>query len=152
MPFQGNIFDVIDCEATMEHIAEPIKAMKEIRRIINQKLGISFVTWHVYRWLSVFTSRTIRLRLMLYIRDLIVNTAHIGRLIEKIGENRLLKVFFFSYGTYRNAGFSYPEIQQIYREVKMKIVILKICGHVVFITSKATNVEEILTGKENFYQ
>jgi ubiquinone/menaquinone biosynthesis C-methylase UbiE len=34
LPFKGNIFDVIDCEATMEHIAEPIKAMKEISRIV----------------------------------------------------------------------------------------------------------------------
>ena len=139
MPFQDNIFDVIDCEATMEHIADPVKAMKEIRRINNQKLGISFVTWHVYRWLSFLTSRTIRLRLMLCIRDLIVNTAHIGRSIEKMRENRLLKVFSFSYGTYRNAGFSYPEIQQIYEEGKMRIDILKIYGHVVFVTSKKIN-------------
>jgi hypothetical protein len=81
---------------------------------------------------------------MLYIRDLIVNIitniTHVGRLIGKMTENRLLKVFFFDYGTYRNAGFSYPEIQQIYKEAKMKIIILKIYGHVVFIASKKVTV------------
>lgn len=49
MPFQNDAFDIIDCEATMEHIANPIRAMSEVRRISNQKIGFSFVTWHVYR-------------------------------------------------------------------------------------------------------
>lgn len=137
MPFQDSAFDVIDCEATMEHIEYPIKAMKEVNRISNKQLGISFVTWHMYRWSSIFTSRTIRLRLLLTIRDLAVNAAHIGRMIEMMRKNKLLKVFSFSYGTYRNAGFTYSEIQRIYYEAKMQIDILKTYDHVVFITSKA---------------
>lgn len=136
VPFQDNIFDVIDCEATMEHIADPIKAMKEISRMLEQKLGISFVTWHIYRWGTLLTNKTVRLRFMLYVRDLIVNITHIDRSINQIVGNRLLKVFFVNYGICRNAGFSYPETLQIYKEAGMVIVLLKIYGHVVFVVGK----------------
>jgi len=136
VPFRDDIFDVIDCEATMAHIADPIKAMKEISRMLEQKLGISFVTWHIYRWGTLLTNKTVRFRLILYVRDLIVNITHIGRSINHIAGSRLLKVLFVNYGTYRNSGFSYPETLQIYREADMVIVLLKIYGHVVFVVGK----------------
>lgn len=77
---------------------------------------------------------------MLNIRDLIVNTTHLGRSVEKMRKNKILRVFSVNYGTYRNAGFSYPEIQRIYKKAKMNIDILRIYGHVVFVTSKTGKV------------
>jgi SAM-dependent methyltransferase len=138
LPFQDNTFDVIDCEATMEEIAEPIKTMKEISRILKQDTGRSFVTWHIYRWTNVLTKRTIRLRFGFYVRDLILTSLGrcVGRSIDGIAENRLLKVLSAGYGTYRNEGFSYPQIQYIYEEASMKMVLLKIYHHVIFIASK----------------
>ena len=132
LPFRDNVFEIVECEATMEHITRPVRVMKEVNRIIDPKIGISFLTYHVYRWWQILTNRKIRLRFVLYVRDLILDFTHFGRFI-KISENSLLRVFFYCYGTYRNKGFSYPEIQRIYREAKIGIVLVKVYGHVVFV-------------------
>lgn len=130
LPFQDNTFDVSDCMATMSHIARPIKAMKENSRILKQNDSLSFVTWHHYKWTMFLTSPPVRRRYVRYIRDLIAN------IVPAITENKLLKGFFADYGTFRNAGFSYPEIQEIYKEANMKIVLLKIYYSVIFVASK----------------
>jgi ubiquinone/menaquinone biosynthesis C-methylase UbiE len=132
LPFNDNAFDVFDCMATMEHIARPIKAMKENRRVLKQNTGLSFATWHCYRWILALTSPSVRRRFLRYIHDVIADT------VPRIGENKLLKSFFADYGTMRNKGFSYPEIQEIYNEANLKIVLLKIYHHVIFIASKVT--------------
>ncbi len=140
LPLKNDAFNIVDCEATMEHIANPLKAMREINRILDKQLGYSFVTWHVYNWLKL-SSRTVRKRLVLHVRDLFLNITGLGKMCAALGDrkirrSKLLKILFYSYGTYRNGGYSYPVIQNIYAGASMRIDLLKTYNHVVFVTSK----------------
>lgn len=130
LPFRDEIFDLVDCEAVMEHVPKPTTALKEIARILSRKNGFSFITWHIYRWVTFFNNPTVRHRFLLYVRDLIANR------IPAIPEELLRSKLFSDYGTYRNAGFSYPEIEKFYKAVEMKIILLRIYSHVIFVISK----------------
>ena len=88
LPFQNNTFDVTDCMATMEHIDRPIKAIKENRTILKQNTGLSFITWHSYRWM-MFRSLSMRrtlVRFLRWMRDFIAD------IVPMITKNRLLKI------------------------------------------------------------
>ena len=118
------------------HIPRPTIAIKEQNRVIKSTASLSFVTWHVYSWATVFTNPTVRYRFILYTRDLIANIipSNIIRILTK--HQQFFKLFLHDYGTYRNAGFLYPELQEIYKEANMKIVHLKAYNHVIFIASR----------------
>jgi ubiquinone/menaquinone biosynthesis C-methylase UbiE len=134
LPFKIGAFHIIDCEATMEHIANPQKAVKEIDRVTNDA-GFSFVTFHVYRWIEALEKQKIRLRLFLMIRDFILDATRLGYFAKNV-EKGPLRILFFDYRTYRNKGYSYPEIKRIYDQARTKVVLMRVYSHVVFVVGK----------------
>ena len=137
LPFNQKTFDVIDCEAVTCHLPNPEEALKEIERVSKWK-AVSFVDWHNYRWINFYKSKTIRFRLIFYIRDLIVDAIGLGNVIEKLtfNKNKILRSIAYSYGNYQNGGFSFERIQKFYHASHLKIKEVKLYEHVVFITSQ----------------
>ncbi|TRO51986.1 class I SAM-dependent methyltransferase [Candidatus Bathyarchaeota archaeon] len=138
LPFKSGTFGIIDCEAVTCHLPNPEKALKEIKRISKHNAA-SFVDWHIYRWIDFHKSRTIRFRIVFYIRDLVMNALGLGVVIKRLTYNKniILRTLAYSYGNYRNAGFTFKGITSFYEHSQLMIKRIKIYEHVVFITSHA---------------
>jgi SAM-dependent methyltransferase len=123
LPFKCNIFEAMECVATMEHIARPEKVVKELARIINKPLGLVFISWNHYDWLQALYNHGVRMNLLLTARDLIYE------LLPPVVRNTLLKsavirsTLLVNYGIMRSGGFSFPTILKIFESASMHIVL-----------------------------
>jgi len=48
LPFKNNIFITTKCYHTLEHIGNPRLAIRELKRVTNNKVIIRVPIWHVY--------------------------------------------------------------------------------------------------------
>jgi 2-polyprenyl-3-methyl-5-hydroxy-6-metoxy-1,4-benzoquinol methylase len=113
LPFKSDVFDVMECMATMEHIDEPTVVMKEMRRV-STNLGNVFISWPYFNWIRAFHDPALRNRLILAIRDFI--PSRIGLVLA---QKRFIG--FKEYGLFRNKGVSLQEIYQIYADASMPV-------------------------------
>jgi SAM-dependent methyltransferase len=139
LPFKNNVFEAMECVATMEHINHPEKVVKGLRRIINKPLGLVFISWNHYDWLQALYNHRVRMNLLLAVRDLIYELLPVGirsTLLESTGIRSTLLV---NYGIMRSRGFSFPTIRQIFENASMHITLAKYLRdeNIIIICSKA---------------
>jgi SAM-dependent methyltransferase len=144
LPFRPNVIDAMECVATMEHIARPEKVVTELRRIIKEARGVAFITWNHYNWLKALYDHKVRMRLFWTVRDLIYELFS-SIIRNTLPESAIIrKTLLNDYGLYRNEGFSFPTILQIFEKASMHIILAKYLSdeNIIITCSKARKGEK----------
>lgn len=51
LPFQDNVFKIVKCFHVLEHVHNPHRAFRELRRVASQKVIVRVPIWHLYSFL-----------------------------------------------------------------------------------------------------
>lgn len=107
LPFPNKSFDLIVCTETLEHVVDPLKVLKEIRRCLSNK-GIVIISMDsgsfLFRFIWFFWLKT---------KGRVWNHAH----LHKFNRHKLQKLF-------KKAGFKIKrqEISQLGMEVTFELI------------------------------
>ena len=52
LPFRDKIFTHVRCWHVLEHLKDPRKALKELRRVCNGTLDLKYPIWHLYNYVG----------------------------------------------------------------------------------------------------
>jgi SAM-dependent methyltransferase len=145
LPFQCNIFEAMECIATMEHISRPEKVVKELRRIISETHGLVFISWNHYDWLQALYNRDIRIFLIWTVRDLIYELFPVAIRNTLLKSAVIRSTFLAGYGVARYGGFSFPTVMQIFENASMHVILAKYLRDesIILTCSRATKKQEI---------
>lgn len=148
LPIRDGVVDAMECVETMQYVPNPGAVVGEMRRIINENDGISFVTWKHYDWLDALDHDT-RWRLILGIRDLILDSvpfAARNRMISCRVLSRLLKGYRVP--SHSRLGFSFAYLRRVYYETRMQVIHLRWVRklHSIIVVAGPMTVEQPLRG------
>ena len=102
LPFRNDVFDVVSCIATMEHLPNPSKAMRELATVARRG-GLVCTTFPQFNWLTALWNPHVRRRLL-------------GALLNMIEETLNC---FIGKGLYRNKGFTPKEVMSLNRNLQL---------------------------------
>lgn len=105
LPLANNSFNICSIIGTMEHLPYPDKVIDEIRRVLKI-YGLACITWNHYFWIKALWDPVTRMRLRLYLRDIL------GMIFPSLRMPRV----------YRNSGFSLRAIRQSHRRRGLTIL------------------------------
>jgi SAM-dependent methyltransferase len=144
LPFQSNIFEAMECVATMEHITRPEKVVKELRRIIDETRGIVFISWNHYDWLQALHNPELGMFLLGAVRDLIYELLPVTIKNTLFRSAIIRNTILAGYGIVRYEGFSFPTKLQIFENASMHVVLAKYLRdeHIIITCSKAQDEKE----------